>query len=305
MKLRIDYTHLAALLAVQRSGSFEGAGRLIGMSAIGVSRRVAKFERRLGTALLDRRPTRPTKAGAALCRYAEKIEELENRLLTESIQYGLQDARSNGQLTIAVSEIASSTWFGGVLDEYSMQSSSSGRSERKIEVTIADPDDTFDLMATGTVSAAITTSKAANHGFKSYSVGKIGYLAVASPVFAEHHFYDVPVDTALKTAPTVRTSNRDKRALDWIEALTGKSASILPRCIPCSSTTLKICMRGTVWALLPAAQARVHIAEGSLVEIAPGKPFEQAHYWHIARALDAEFVDLTSALRKTAKTFNA
>ena len=48
----LDYTHLEALVAVQREGSFEAAGKHLGMSAIGVAKRIRKLEERMGVPLV-------------------------------------------------------------------------------------------------------------------------------------------------------------------------------------------------------------------------------------------------------------
>lgn len=77
----INHAHLEALLAVSRSGSFEGASKCLNISAAGVSRRIAKFEALMGVPLLSRDPTRPTAAGLELCKYAESVKELERQFL--------------------------------------------------------------------------------------------------------------------------------------------------------------------------------------------------------------------------------
>lgn len=301
MRLIIDYTQLNALLAVERAGSFEGAGRLIGISAIGVSRRIAKLETRMGTRLLDRKPTRPTAAGEALCRYAENIEALEHQVLSEAVEQGLQDTKSFGRLKIAVGETIVSDSFGKVLDKYAARSPD-GRLVRQIDIAVVNPEDAQEAMRTGGVVAAISSIRTPIHGFKSYRLGTLQYLAVASPYFAKHHFADGVTAAALNTASLLRLNNRDRHALDWIEKVTGQPATISPRCIPCPHSILNICMSGTAWAFIPKQQAQSHINTGDLIEIAPDRPLETVLFWHVANALDQDLFELTSAVRKAARS---
>ena len=98
----LDYTQIEALLAVEDEGSFVDAGKILGISAIGVARRIEKLEKRLGTQLLHRKPTRTSKSGQALCNYAREVISRENDFLTEQRRQGLQPFDVSPSLKIAV-----------------------------------------------------------------------------------------------------------------------------------------------------------------------------------------------------------
>lgn len=71
----VDTRHLAAAVAVARTGSFTVAARELYMAQSTLSRQVAALERELGTSLFHRRPRRttPTPAGAAFLAEAELV----------------------------------------------------------------------------------------------------------------------------------------------------------------------------------------------------------------------------------------
>lgn len=50
----LDYTQLEALLAVKREGSFERAGKELGITPIAIARRIEKLSVTLGVTLLSR-----------------------------------------------------------------------------------------------------------------------------------------------------------------------------------------------------------------------------------------------------------
>lgn len=267
----------------------------MGISAIGVSRRIAKFEISMGTKLLDRKPTRPTKAGNALCHYAESVEALEDKLMADRLTTGLQNANSAGVLKIAIAEQALSDWFYTVVLEYTASSSCT------LEITAAGPDDAFELLRTGEVVAGLSHTKDPIHGFKSHHLGQMRYVAVASPAFVAQHCADgIALDT-LGAAPALRHSTRDRLLVDWIEEGMGTPTTLAPQCLPGSEAILRACLRGTAWALVPASSAQSHITDGTLIDIAPDHPCRRDLYWHVASALAPHLAGLTAAIRRAVK----
>lgn len=295
----IDYTHLSALLAVERAGSFEGAGKLLRISAIGVSRRITKFEAALGAQLLKRKPTRTTDAGKALCRYAARIEALETGLLEESVARGLQGADAEGRIRIVLSTDSLSDWFRPVLAEHSPLASDAG--DKRLEITVANPDCSLELMRTGEAVAALTTNKLPVHGFRSHAIGSQDYLAVATPSFAEKHFQDGLSLEAFANAPALRSGNRDTLALDWVEQITGEPAGFIACKLPSQVAVIRQCLSGKVWAMLPASSIRNELADGTLIELRSDAPLIISFYWHVARIMVETLSDLTTAIRTAAK----
>jgi DNA-binding transcriptional LysR family regulator len=69
----MDPRFLRTFVTVAELGSFSAAARRLGYTQSGVSQHVAALESALGTALLHRRPVRPTAAGARLLEHAHPI----------------------------------------------------------------------------------------------------------------------------------------------------------------------------------------------------------------------------------------
>lgn len=67
----LDPRRLATLQAVVRAGSFVGAAEALNYTQAAVSQHIAELERAVGMRLLDRRPVRPTPAGALALAAAE------------------------------------------------------------------------------------------------------------------------------------------------------------------------------------------------------------------------------------------
>lgn len=64
----LDYAALAAFAAVLRTGSFDAAAQILGVTQSAVSQRVKALEERLGCNLVQRtRPARPTEAAKGCC----------------------------------------------------------------------------------------------------------------------------------------------------------------------------------------------------------------------------------------------
>ncbi|MEA2280474.1 MAG: hypothetical protein QOK21_1081 [Solirubrobacteraceae bacterium] len=69
----MDPRFLRTFVTVAELGSFSAAAQALGYTQSGVSQHVAALESALGTALLHRRPVRPTEAGARLLEHAHPI----------------------------------------------------------------------------------------------------------------------------------------------------------------------------------------------------------------------------------------
>jgi DNA-binding transcriptional LysR family regulator len=81
----MDTRQLAAFCAVVERKSFSQAAERLGVTQPAVSLQVRSLEKRLGRRLLDRsgRRVEPTEAGAALYRSAQRMLQLEERLVDE------------------------------------------------------------------------------------------------------------------------------------------------------------------------------------------------------------------------------
>ena len=80
----LDYAALAAFAAVLRTGSFDAAAQILGVTQSAVSQRVKALEERLGCNLVQRtRPARPTEAGQRMLRHIEDVTLMEAQLIKD------------------------------------------------------------------------------------------------------------------------------------------------------------------------------------------------------------------------------
>src|SRR5439155_7797507 len=94
----MDTRQLAAFCAVVELRSFSQAAERLGVTQPAVSLQIRALEKRLGNQLVDRsgRRDEPTEAGRRLYRGAQRLLQLEEKLLEEI------DAESDGELTGAL-----------------------------------------------------------------------------------------------------------------------------------------------------------------------------------------------------------
>lgn len=292
----LDYTQLEALLAVKRCGSFEGASRALGISPIGVSRRVTKLEAELGAKLLDRKPTRPTEAGEAACLYAERIEALEKRVLEEQKTNALQPPADNATITIAINHDSLYGWFNQVLKERS-----NGPRRQLLDISLVDQDSSIELMKSGQVIAAISGHNEPVHGFKVFHLGCMSYRAVASPEFVKKHFGDAISCSAVNVAPYLRYNNQDGLVSQWLGQHMKMSARAVSSRLPCTKAIVDACVSGRGWAMITELDAKTHLESGSLMEIVPDTPLLKDMYWHVSSAMADTIADITSSIRQLAR----
>lgn len=289
----LDYAHLEALLAVSEEGSFEGAGKVLGMSPIGVASRIRKLEARMGVKLLTRKPTKPTEAGEALCQYTAGIVDLEEELMTEQQATGLQSGHLSKRLKIAITEDSLTCWFGKALT-----TKRPGEDRPNLfDVTLCDLDHTIDLMRNGIVIAALTSSKNPLHGFKAFRLGERLYRAVASPDFIARHFEDGVTPEAITAAHCIRHTAKDSYALQWLNHAFGANPKLLCTRLPKLQLMIEMCVEGTGWSVLPEPKIIEHLKDGSLVELIPDTALTKTIYWHIARAMTEPLGHFTKIVR--------
>ena len=292
----LDYTHLEALLAVEREGSFDGAGRKLGMSAIGVARRIQKLERRLGIKLLLRKPTKPSPAGEALCRYTEDVIKLETDFIQEHRNRGLQPDKGHSRYNIAIDEDSMTSWFPQVLNDHH-----NSKNQKILDITRKDIDHTMDLLKSGRAIAAVSSSNELIHGFKSFHLCSMTYVAVASPNFIEKYFPDGITLNAISDAPAIRYCNNDGRILQWLENTFEKTTKISFVRLPSFPAIIDACAKGAGWAVISKNQLEKHSTQYSLTELVVNTPLTKELYWHVSTAIADTLADLTKSVRNATR----
>jgi len=291
----LDYTHLEALLAVQKEGSFEAAAKTLGMSPIGVASRIRKLEERMGLPLLRRKPTCPTEAGSVLCDYAEKVVSLETEFIAKHKSNALQPADQDQTLKIAVNNESQLDWFS---DAYGMERRD-GQDPWALNVILVDQDHTVEHMRNGDVVAALSSQSKPIHGYKSYHLGTIDHLAVATPGYIAEHMPEGVTLERLAATACIRRSDDDELCYQWMLKCFDATVALTSFRMPELNNQVDLCVTGNGWAVLPEHVVRDPYQSGALVELLPDTIITKPLYWHVAGIMVDELSPITKSIRES------
>ena len=246
----LDYVQLGALLAVEETGTYEGAARELNVTSFAIKQRIKTLEAKLGIKVVESNPTRTSRMGRVLCDHTRQVRALEEKVIEEHRQDGLEGARDDNQLhnlSIAVCDEIFTDWFIDTLGELDKME---GRPT--IKVAPAPKPEIIELMRSGEVVAAISHHSQEVYGFKTYELGQLVFRAVASPDYMSNHFPDGVTQEALAKATCYRFCGNDDFAYDWVDQVIGKPTKLRIVRYPSSDGSLKACKIGRVWAMHPA-----------------------------------------------------
>lgn len=291
----LDYSQLEALLAVEETGTFEGAARELNLSSFAVIQRIKTLEGKLGVVLIERGPTRTTDVGKILCAHTREICALEERVVEQHRIDSLAASNGSPTLSIAVSDENIADWFVPILEP-----SAIATHIPHIDVQLFNQSEALNLMRSGHVVAALNHQSQIVYGFKSLKIGSVSYRAVASPAYMSEHFSESVSEDALSKAPSLRYCGNDTRAQNWVEQIFGKPINLLIYRHPSNDGALKACLEGKVWTVLIESAVKEHIECGRLVELIPNTPVSREIYWHVAGNMIETVRPITRGLREQA-----
>lgn len=260
------------LLAVVDEGTFDAAADALHVTPSAVSQRVKALEQRTGRVLLLRtKPVRPTESGAVMVRYARKLAQLERDARTE---LGLAGDGEPTKLPIAANSDSITTWLLPAL----------ARIPREppicFELHRADQDHTAVLLREGLVMAAVTSSPDPVAGCAVRRLGRMRYLAVATPSFTSAWLADRPLGQAIQAAPLVVFDRLDDLQDQFARAVSrGRDASRERHLIPSTEGLRDAIVAGMGWGVMPEVQAEPLIRDGALVNLAPRRPIDVPLFW--------------------------
>lgn len=283
----LDYPALAALSAVIRAGSFDGAAARLGVTPSAVSQRIRALEERMGTVLVLRgSPARATQVGERLIRHADDVALLERALA------GDLPVPSAGRptLRIAVNADSLATWFLPALAGHDLL----------FEVAVVDQDHSDTLLRDGTVAAAVTARAEPVQGCDARRLGALRYHAVCSPAFRAHWFADGVTAAALRAAPSLRFDSRDRLQRDWVSDLLGAPVELPSHSLPSAQAFRDAALLGLGWGMNPGLTVAADLGAGRLVMLAD-HPLDTPLYWQASRLSARALAPVTAAVRAAAR----
>jgi LysR family transcriptional regulator (chromosome initiation inhibitor) len=288
----LDYSHLAALTAIHRRGSFDLAAAALGVTQSAISQRLKSLEERMGTLLIQRgQPCIATAPGRRLIRHFEDVMLLESALATDLPQ----DPTTTIRLAVNADSLA--TWVLPALAE---------TDALLFDLVIDDQDHSQDLLRRGEVSAAITSHPGPLQGCDTMALGALRYRATASPAYVARWFPDGVTRAALARAPALTFSDKDRLQRDWAAqhlVQNGDQSADLTfptHRIASAQGFVEAACLGLGWGMNPDLLTADHLAAGRLVEIAPDTPMDVPLYWQFARLTAAAIAPLTRAITRAA-----
>ena len=243
MKIPPDLAHTLAV-AVEH-GSLEGAAKALHATQSAVSQRLQTLERLTGQVLLVRsRPVRATAAGDVVIRFARQVAHLDG---DAAAALGLHTPQ-RASIAIGVNADSLATWFLAPLARLASQH------HVTFDLYRDDEDRTADLLANGTVAAAVTTRRDPVPGCTVTPLGVVTYGAVAAEKFAAQWFGHGASAEALAQAPVVDLDHHDTLQTRYLEAV-GVDPMLPPRHrIPASADFVRAIALGLGWGVLPRIQ---------------------------------------------------
>ncbi|MFI6039453.1 LysR family transcriptional regulator ArgP [Streptomyces sp. NPDC051315] len=288
------------LLAVVDEGTFDAAAAALHVTPSAVSQRVKALEQRTGRVLLLRtKPVRPTESGEIVVRFARQLARLERDTRSE---LGMSGAEEPTRVTVAVNADSLATWFLPALTRVPREPRLCFELHREDETRTAE------LLREGLVMAAVTSSPDPVTGCSVRALGRMRYLAAASPGFAALHLHGRPLPEALAEAPVMTFDRRDDLQDAFVRGLRRDAGGAGPvrHAVPTSEGFLDAVVAGLGWGMVPEVQARQLLADGHLTSLVPGRPLDVPLHWQqwkldspaLAAVADAVTATAAAALRR-------
>lgn len=288
--MQIDSAQLDTFAAVIDEGSFDAAARKLHITPSAVSQRIKALESRLGHVLVQRtKPARSTAAGEAVLRLARQVDLLEVEAIA-AVKGKLEGLR----LPVAVNADSLNSWFLPALLDVPPELVNA------FDLRQEDQDHSAELLRNGTVLAAVTADPRPVQGCRVRALGRMRYLSVASPEFAERWLTGRPLAEALQTAPMVVFNAKDKLQERLARKVTRRRLDPPVHTIPASGPFNQAIRLGLGWGTIEEEVVEAELADGRLVEVAPGKYVDVPLYWQHWK-LDSAVLDaLTTAVLRAA-----
>lgn len=282
-----DQAQLRALSAVLRTGSFDAAAAQLHVTPSAISQRIRALEEQVGTILVRRgQPCEATETGARLAAHDEAVA-----LLERDLAQGLGRDAGPAAVRIAVNADSLATWVLPALAEVP---------GLLFDVTVDDQDHSADLLRRGLVAAAITAHSDPIQGCDLIPLGRLRYVATASPAFVARWCPDGPTPEAIAAAPGLTFNAKDRLQADWLRALAGRRLAYRSHLLPSSQAFVEAALLGLGWGMNPEPLVRDHIAAGRLVALRPEAPLDVALCWQVSRMTATALRPLTKAIRAAA-----
>ncbi|HSI59281.1 MAG TPA: LysR family transcriptional regulator ArgP [Ideonella sp.] len=271
----LDSAGLDCLAALAEAGSFDRAAQLLAITQSAVSQRLRALETHVGHLLVVRaRPLRLTEPGKLLLRYARQMQALRADAARELGTLLARDER----LPIAVNADSLATWVLPALDPLVRSGQREGYG---LELIVDDQDFTHDWLRQGEVLGCVSTVSQALRGCSCQPLGRMRYIAVASPAFIARAMPAGLTPANFPHLPFIVFNRKDDMQAQWVAQAFGvREPRLKERFVPSSEAGARAAAMGWGVAVLPELLARPLVAAGALAPLRPDVTIDVALHWH-------------------------
>ena len=280
---------LAALEAITDTGTFEAAARRLGVSTSAVSQRIRALESALGRVVVQRgSPSAPTPDGEVVLRYARQQALLSAEMAAELALDDPTEAqavtgvgRSTAiELSVAINADSLATWFPAILREAADWNC-------RLRLVVADENNTAELLRSGQVMCAVSSSGTRVAGCRVERLGAISYSPVVAP--------GLLADGATASTLPVVHFDADDDLQDLALRAAGLPATAPRAVVPTTVGLAAAIEAGLGWSMLPAVQLADH---PGLVAVPGLAGLDRTLFWHRWSIASASLDRLTTAVHR-------
>ena len=293
-----DPDALECLAAIVEEGGFERAAQRLSITQSAVSQRLRALEAQVGTVLIVRsRPLKATSAGQLLLKHTKQLRLLRadlERDLKELAPSSTGGAREEERISIAINADSIATWALPALNELARQG-------LPLEIITDDQNFTHGWLREGQVLGCVTTLKQALRGCRVVPLGAMNYVAIALPAWAQAHCPKGLTPHNFRALPFIAFNRKDNMQTEFVSKAFGlKRVTLSQLFVPSSEGQVRAVLAGWGVSVVPELLARGLLAQGQLVNVAPGHTLPIQLYWHCWN-LESEVLDaLNAALTQAA-----
>ena len=293
-----DPVALECLAAIVEEGGFDRAAQRLNITQSAVSQRLRVLEAQVGTVLIVRsRPVKPTSAGNLLLKHARQLRlvraDLE-RDLRELAPNSARGARDEERISLAINADSIATWALPALDGLARQGV-------PLELITDDQDFTQEWLREGQVLGCVTTVRQALRGCKVVGLGAMHYVAVAHPDYAGRHVPQGLNAHNFRDVSFVAFNRKDDMQAEFVARAFGlQRVAVHQLFVPSSEGQVRAVLAQWGVSVVPELLARGLLAQGELVDVAPGRSVPVQLYWHCWNLDSAVLDQLSGALTQAA-----
>ena len=273
--MQFRYDQLAALVAVVREGTFDGAARTLHVTPSAVSQRIRQLEEQVGHPVVVRgTPCTPTGVGESIYRHALQVELLEKELVGAVTPAGAEAAKLATPMTVAVNADSLATWLVPALADFV------DRTGMRIEIVLDDQDHTAGWLRSGRVLGAVTAEARPVQGCRVQPLGVMRYLATASPAFARRWFAGGVNAQSLRRAPALSFNRKDELQERFLRRVMGsRRGELRAHLVPSPIAFVEASLLGLGWGMNPELLAAGHVKSKRLIDLAAGRWLDVPLFW--------------------------